>query len=124
MGIVNLENQEQSKLYCSHISKKLTQEQVTQYFQTFGEVEELYLFRDQQEKFRGSCFIKYVARKQALKAVLYLNRKGAKDNKYASALVDSELDLSTGIPEGYPVLDIRFADKKRKENFALIYQTQ
>ena len=63
--------------------------------------------------------------------MLYLNRKGAKDNKYASALVDTELDIaslnagpsSQAIPEGYPVLDIRFADKKRKENFSLIYQT-
>ena len=98
---------------------------MTQYFQTFGEVEELYLFKDQQESFRGSCFIKYVNRKQALKAVLYLNRKGVADNKYAAALVDHELDVSAlGIPEGRPVLDIRFADKKRKENFALIYQTQ
>jgi len=61
-------------------------------FQTFGDVEELYLFRDQNEQFRGSCFIKYVTRKQALKAVLYLNRKGARDNKYAGALVDHDLD--------------------------------
>ena len=95
-------------------------------FQTFGEVEELYLFRDQSEQFRGSCFIKYVTRKQALKAVLYLNRKGQKDNKYAGALVDPNLDCLNGfsvVPEGYPVLDIRFADKKRKENFSVIYQT-
>ena len=60
---MNLESQEQSKLYCSHISKTLTQERVTELFQTFGDVEELYLFRDQQENFRGSCFIKYVTRK-------------------------------------------------------------
>ena len=56
--------------------------------------------------------------------MLYLNRKGEQDNKYAAVLVDKDLDISTNVPEGYPVLDIRFADKKRKENFALIYQTQ
>ena len=59
--------------------------------------------------------------------MLYLNRKGTRDNKYAGALVDADLDINSGfntIPEGYPVLDIRFADKKRKENFSLIYQTQ
>ena len=67
-----------------------------------------------------------MTRKQALKAVLYLNRKGARDNKYASALVDNDMDVtanSSQLPEGYPVLDIRFADKKRKENFSLIYST-
>jgi hypothetical protein len=65
-----------------------------------------------------------MTRKQALKAILYLNRKGAGSNKYAAALVDPDLDCSSSganpIYEGYPVLDVRFADKKRKENFALI----
>ena len=67
-----------------------------------------------------------MTRKQALKAVLYLNRKGNRDNKYAGALVDKDIDMaamSVQMPEGYPVLDVRFADKKRKENFSLIYQT-
>ena len=60
-----------------------------------------------------------------MKAILFLNRKGERDNKYAAALVDKTLDISqfSNITEGYPVLDIRFADKKRKENFSLIYQT-
>ena len=101
------------------MNKNLNQDQVTEVFSTFGEVEELYLFKDQNENFRGSCFIKYVTRRQALKAIYLLNRKGEKDNKYAAALIDSKLDISqhTNIIEGYPVLDIRFADKKRKENF-------
>ena len=76
------------------MNRSLNQEQVTDLFQTFGDVEELYLFKDQNEAFRGSCFIKYVTRRQAMKAILYLNRKGERDNKYASALVDKKMDVS------------------------------
>lgn len=39
----------------------------------FGDIEELYLFKDLEEEFKGSCFIKYVTRKMALKAIRWLN---------------------------------------------------
>ena len=65
--------QEQTKLYCSHIDRYLSEHDVKEIFETFGEIEELYLFKDANEVFKGSCFIKYLTRKQALRAILYLN---------------------------------------------------
>jgi hypothetical protein len=49
LGIVNLEGSEQSKLYVTHINKELTYEEVVRVFAIFGEIEELYMFKDGNE---------------------------------------------------------------------------
>jgi RNA recognition motif-containing protein len=73
-------------------------------FSTFGDIEELYLFKDLEDEFKGSCFIKYVTRKDAIRAILHLNGKGDADSKLALKIIEKE-----------QTLEIRFADKKRKE---------
>ena len=72
-------------------------------FGHYGEIEELYLFKD-AEIFKGSCFVKYVTRESALKAIKSLNQKGASNSERAAKIVE----------EGGK-LEVRFADKKRKE---------
>ncbi len=59
------------------------------------------------EIFRGCIFIKYRLRKKALKAIQLLSVKGIADNRYAAQLVDKSVPNQQ--------IDIRFADKKRKE---------
>ena len=100
-------------------------------FTTFGEIEELYLFKDPGEQFKGSCFIKYATRKQALRAILYLNQKGKNDNKYSAQLVNKSTNIQPEPDNGVfgsnsdpHLIDIRFADKKRRENLGHIYQNQ
>lgn len=70
------------------------------------------MFKDGNEQFRGSCFLKYVTRKDALRAILNLNLKQPTQSKHVQALTEFS-----------NVLDIRFADKKRKENFGGIMNT-
>jgi len=77
LGIVNLEGAEQSKLYVTHINRNLDFEDVRKVFAIFGEIEELYMFKDGTEQFRGSCFLKYTTRKESLRAILNLNLKRA-----------------------------------------------
>jgi RNA recognition motif-containing protein len=70
---VNIEGTDQSKLYVCHIAKDKTFEELNNVFGKCGEIEELYLFKDNEEKFKGSCFIKYVVREQAIKAIKRFN---------------------------------------------------
>ena len=76
-------------------------------FGHFGDIEELYLFKDVDDEFKGSCFVKYVTRKEALKAIKHLNSAGASQNKLVSKLAEEGKSL-----------EVRFADKKRKEGGA------
>ena len=69
LGIVNLEKTEQSKLYVCHIAKDKSFEDINKVFSSIGEIEELYLFKDTDDEFKGSCFIKYTNRKESLKAI-------------------------------------------------------
>lgn len=110
LGIVNLEKVEQSKLYVCHIDKDREQGEVQRLFSQFGEIEELYMFKDGEEQFKGSCFIKYQTRKEALKAIKRLNQRaeGSEELKGFPAFVERGGSL-----------EVRFADKKRKENIPL-----
>jgi hypothetical protein len=56
--------------------------------------------------------LKYTTRKEALRAILNLNLKRANQSKHVSAIVEYQ-----------NFLDIRFADKKRKENYGGIMNT-
>lgn len=110
LGIVNIDMVEQTKLYVSNLDRLLDHDQIKLILTQFGEVEELFLFKESSqvaEIFRGCIFIKYKLRKQALKAIQLLSMKGISDNRYAAQLVDKSVP--------YRQIDIRFADKKRKE---------
>lgn len=91
----------------NNIDKSLDQESLIALFSQFGTVEELYCFKDQSEQFKGSLFLRYQARKEALKAIQMLNWKGMADNRYSAQLVDK---MSQG-----QVIDLRFADKRRTQ---------
>ncbi|CDW88267.1 rna binding protein [Stylonychia lemnae] len=110
LGIVNLEKTEQSKLYICHISKDRQTHEINKLFAIFGDIEELYMFRDSDESFKGSCFIKFSMRKQAIKSILKLNQKSQQD---------PYLKSFPGFIEENQVLEVRFADKKRKDNIPL-----
>jgi hypothetical protein len=47
-------------LYACHIDKTKSFEDLSKVFSCFGDIEELYLFKDQDDKFKGSCFVKFV----------------------------------------------------------------
>lgn len=129
---MNLDSQqEQTKLYCSHMDRYLSEQDVREIFTTFGVIEELYCFKDPGELFKGSCFIRYQTRKQALRAILYLNQKGKSDNKYSAALVNKSTNIVPEPDSGVfgaatdpRLIDIRFADKKRRESFGHLMQSQ
>ena len=66
-----------------------------------------------------------------------MNQKGKGDNKYSAHLVNKstnvqhqhqpETDAGSGVfgsTTDQNLIDIRFADKKRRENFGHVYQTQ
>lgn len=72
LGIVNIDMVEQTKLYVSNLDRSLDQDQIKLILTQFGEVEELFLFKEStqaSEIFKGCIFIKYKQRKQALKAI-------------------------------------------------------
>jgi RNA recognition motif-containing protein len=82
LGIVNLgatgtnvSPEQCSKLYVCHIAKDKTFDDINKVFSTVGEIEELYLFKESNisDDFKGSCFIKYSTRKEALKAIYKFN---------------------------------------------------
>lgn len=99
-----------SKLYICHISKDKTFEDVNKVFSTAGDIEELYLFKDSlnNDEFKGSCFIKYSNRKEALRAIYKFNQKSRADTGAVGRLVEEGSQL-----------EVRFADKKRKDNIPL-----
>jgi hypothetical protein len=70
----------------------------------------LYLFKDatNNDEFKGSCFIKYSTRKEAIKAIYRFNQKTRQDGGLIGHLVEDQ-----------QVLEVRFADKKRKDNIPL-----
>ncbi len=82
LGIVNLSQgnnnttEQCSKLYVCHIAKDKTFEDVNKVFSTTGDIEELYLFKDStnNDEFKGSCFIKYSTRKEAIRAIYRFNQ--------------------------------------------------
>lgn len=91
LGIVNLTQsgagsstiaEQCSKLYVCHIAKDKTFEDVNKVFSTAGDIEELYLFKDatNNDEFKGSCFIKYSTRKEAIKAIYRFNQKSREDS--------------------------------------------
>jgi hypothetical protein len=49
LGIVNFENTEQSKLYVCHIAKNKAVEELNKIFGRFGDIEELYQFKDSDD---------------------------------------------------------------------------
>jgi hypothetical protein len=55
---------------------------VNKVFSTAGDIEELYLFKDatNNDEFKGSCFIKYSTRKEAIKAIYRFNQKSREDS--------------------------------------------
>ena len=65
LGIVNIDPFDlngQSKLYARFISKTMSEEELTSFFTEFGEIEELYTFKDDNHKFNGTCFVKFSER--------------------------------------------------------------
>lgn len=79
-----------SKLYVCHIAKDKTFEDVNRVFSTAGDIEELYLFKDatNNDEFKGSCFIKYSTRKEAIKAIHRFNQKSREDAGMGAGLVE------------------------------------
>ena len=73
-----------------HIAKEKTFEDVNKVFSLAGDIEELYLFKDttHQDEFKGSCFIKYSTRKEALRAIYKFNQKGRSDGGAVGRLVE------------------------------------
>jgi len=63
------------------------------------------LFKDQFEMFRGSFFIRYKQRKQALKCIQMLSMRGVADNRFSAQLVDKAVPNQK--------VDVRFADKRK-----------
>lgn len=63
LGVVCIDSQEQTRLFVQNLDRSLDHEMVNQIFGQFGAVEELFLFRDSHEQFKGSVFIRYAQRK-------------------------------------------------------------
>ena len=78
LGIVNVDPFDlngQSKLYARFIDKSLNDQQLASFFSEFGEIQELFSFKDEKNSFNGTCFIKYAERRQAISAISVLNNK-------------------------------------------------
>jgi RNA recognition motif-containing protein len=80
-----------SKLYVCHLAKDRTFEDINRVFSTAGDIEELYLFKDgaHNDDFKGSCFIKYSTRKEALRAIYKFNQRGREESGPLGKLVEA-----------------------------------
>jgi hypothetical protein len=66
LGIVNIDPFDlngQSKLYARFINKNLSDMQLASFFSEFGEIQELFSFKDEKNRFNGTCFIKFAERR-------------------------------------------------------------
>ncbi|XP_057867346.2 flowering time control protein FCA isoform X2 [Cryptomeria japonica] len=61
------------KLFVGSLNKQATEKEIEEIFARYGQVESIYLMKDELKKNRGSAFVKYVSREMAMAAIHALN---------------------------------------------------
>ncbi|PFH31944.1 RNA recognition motif-containing protein [Besnoitia besnoiti] len=68
--------QDQAKLFIGSIPRTMTEDEVRQFFSTYGTVEEVFVMKDNvQNTGKGCCFVKFAFKEEALHAVRTLSGK-------------------------------------------------
>lgn len=91
LGLTGVES---NKLFIGSIPQEATQENLNDLFQSYGDIEELHMLRDEHGVFKKSAFVKYFSKESCLLAIRALN---------AQAFI-----CNSSKP-----IEVRFADKKK-----------